>query len=163
MLNPSTATANGLANGTGLKEQFDGGFLYLYAGAAPANADAALDMVNVHTEIAMFSVDGDGVTGLTFDAPVDGLLSKAAAEAWQATTAFDGFESAEPTLTPVFFRLCAAGDDGRGAANTTTGFRIQGTVGSLASGADMVTGETNLAPATLLPMNSFGLRVGSAP
>lgn len=163
MLIPSTATANGLANGTGLKEQFDLGFLYLFAGAAPADADAALDMVNVHTQIAKFTVDDDGTTGLSFDTPVAGLLSKAEAEAWRSTAAFDGFESAAANLTPVFFRFCAAGDNGRAAANASTGYRIQGTVGSLASGADMVMGETTIAPGAELPVNSFGLRVGTAP
>lgn len=163
MLKITTATANALANAIGLKEQFDNGFLFLFAGLPPASADTALDMVNVHTQIAKFSVDDDGSTGLTFDAPSGGLLSKAAAEAWLATTAFDGFESAEANLTPTFFRFCAAGDTGRGAAHASTGYRLQGTVGNLSSGADMEMGETDLAEAVELPANSFGIRIGQAP
>lgn len=159
----TNATANGLANGTGLKEQFDSGFLYLFVGAIPATADEALDMVNVHTQVAKFTESDDGVTGLTFDAPVAGLLSKAAAESWQATVAFDGFDDAEASLVPTFFRFCAGADTGRGAADSSIGYRVQGTIGSLSSGADLVMGETTVEPADLLPVNSFGWRVGQAP
>lgn len=157
----STATANALANALGLKSQLDGGRLYIFAGPVPATADEALDMGADHTEIVEITESGDGSTGLTFDAPVAGLLSKAAAESWQETAAFDGAESAEPTLLATFFRFCAAGDDGRAAANATTGYRLQGDIGNLASSAAMKMSNPTRTNAALVNIDSFSARLGS--
>lgn len=118
---------------TAFKTEIDGGFLYLFAGSVPATPDLALDMGSDHTEVAMLSVDDDGVTGLTFDAASGAVIAKDS-DVWEGTIAFDGFEDAEVTLTPTFFRFCAAGDDGRAAATTP---RLQGTVGGPASTADL--------------------------
>lgn len=158
----SEALANALGNAGGIKELLDGGNLYLYAGPVPATADAALDMVNDHTEVAKFTESGDGTTPLTFDAPSARVVSKASSESWQATTAFDGAEAAEASLEITFYRFCPAGDDGRAAADPSTGYRVQGTVGDLLSGADLKMNDPNKAEAVLLPMNSFGWRLGPA-
>lgn len=147
------------AMGDAASALLDGGNLYLYAGPVPASADAALDMVNDHTEVAKFTESGDGTTGLTFNAATGRVVSKTSGESWQATTAFDGAEDTEPSLLITFYRFCPAGDDGRGAA---TGARIQGTVGNLLSGADLVMNDPNKAEAVLLPINSFGWRIGPA-
>lgn len=154
----STASANGILNGTGIKEQLDGGFLFFFAGPVPASADDALDMDNDHTEIAKFTESADGTTGLTFDAPTDGALAKAAAESWQSNAAFDGAEDGESSLTATFFRFCAAGDDGRGAANTSTGYRVQGTIGSLTSGADLRASNPVITDEALVPIAGFAIR-----
>ena len=157
----STATANALANALGLKSQLDGGRLYIFAGAAPATADEALDMVAVHTEIVTITESGDGLTGLTFDAPVAGLLSKAAAQSWQETAAFNGFQQASPSLVATFFRFCANGDNGRAAANASTGYRLQGSIGDLASAADMKMSNTTRTNGALVNIDSFGVRIGT--
>ena len=162
-LKPSVATANGCANGTGLKEQFDDGFLFLFAGPIPATADEALDMGADHTEVVKISVDGDGVTGLTFNAPASGVLSKATAETWTGTATFDGADDGEASLTPSFYRFCAAADTGRGAADGTTGYRIQGTVTGLTGGGDLVLGSASITAAALQPIGAFGWRVGPTP
>ena len=158
----TAALANAMGNTGGIKELLDGGNLYLFAGPVPDTADEALDMVAAHTEVAKFTESGDGATGLTFDAPVDRVLSKAAAESWQATTAFDGAEDDEPSLVISFYRFCPAGDDGRAAADPSTGYRVQGTVGDLLSGADLVMNDPEKAESVLLPINSFGWRIGPA-
>lgn len=158
----SEALANAMGNTGGIKELLDGGFLYLFAGPEPATADEALDMVADHTQVARFTESDDGTTGLTFAAPAARVLSKAGGESWQATTAFDGAEDTEPTLTITFYRFCPAGDNGRGVANSSTGYRIQGSVGDLLSAADLKMSDPTKAEAVLLPMNSFGWRIGPA-
>lgn len=156
----STASANAALNAVGIKEQFDAGILYLFAGPVPNTADEALDMVNDHTQVVAISVNGDG-TGLTFDAPVAGVLAKAAAENWTGTVAFDGADDAELSLQPSFFRFCAAGDTGRGAADGSTGYRIQGSVGPAASGADLLIGGTGvLEPTGAQPVGVFNIQIG---
>lgn len=115
------------------KSEMDLGFCYIFTGAVPATPDLALDMGATHTQVAMLSVDDDGVTGLAFSAPAGAVVAKNG-DVWEGTIAFDGFEDGETTLTPTFFRFCAAGDNGRGAASTP---RLQGTVGGPSSTADL--------------------------
>lgn len=117
----------------GLKSTLDGGKLYVFAGAVPADASAALNTTTTHTQVAVFTEANDGTTGLTFGTPVGGLITKDGTEVWSGTVLFDGVDDSETTLTPTFFRFCEDGDDGRGVA---TGARIQGTVGGPSSGAD---------------------------
>ncbi len=118
-----------------VRTALNGGFLYFFAGAVPADADIALDMVNTHTQLAVLSVDNDGSTGLSFAAPVGPVLSKTGSEVWEGTIAFDGKEASETTLTATFFRFCPTGDDGRAAGGS--GARVQGTVGNASSAADL--------------------------
>lgn len=112
-----------------VKSALDEGFLYVFAGPVPATADAALDMVGSHTQLAKLSVDGNG---LTFSAPVGNVLPKAPSEEWEGLIEFEGANAGAPSLSPTFYRFCAAGDDGRGAS---TGVRLQGTAGGPASNA----------------------------
>ena len=118
-----------------MKASLDGGFLYVFAGPVPANAADALNVVDDHTELVKMSVNGDGTTGLTFATATGALLSKTVSEVWKGVIAFSGAEDTETTLVPTFYRFCATGDNGRGAA---TGPRVQGTVGGPSSGADLV-------------------------
>lgn len=135
----SLGLRNALLASSGLKESLDGGFLYIFAGTVPADADAVLDMVATHTQIAKISVGNDGTTGLTFAAPSNGVLNKTGAESWEGTVAFDGADDGETTLTPTFFRFCGPSDTGRTAGGTTAK-RIQGTAGGPSSGADLDVG-----------------------
>jgi len=92
------------------------GFIKLYSGAEPANADAAI----TGTLLSTISVNSTG-TGLSFDtAAVAAVLSKAPAEVWSGTNAAGG--------TATYYRHVAAGDDG---TLSTTQARIQGTVGTV--------------------------------
>ncbi len=113
----------------GFQNALDGGFLYVFAGPVPASADAALDMVGSHTQLAKLSVTG---SGLTFSAPVGNVLPKAPSEQWEGLIAFEGANAGAPSLSPSFYRFCSAADDGRGSA---TGVRLQGTAGGPASNA----------------------------
>lgn len=144
----SDALANALLDGASLKTQLDGGFIYIFAGPVPATADAALDMTNLHTQLAKIAANDpavdDGTVGLTFAAVASNrALVKSANETWAARVHFDGKDAGAAgtdALTATFYRHCAAGDNGRAAGSGSTP-RIQGTVG--VSGADMVL--TNVA------------------
>ena len=141
------------------KDGLDGGFIFLFAGPVPEDADVALDMVTLHTELGKITESDDGVTGLTFAAPADGVMLKNASETWSCTTAFDGAESAEATLTPTFFRHCTDSDNGRGAANETTGIRIQGTLSGPGGGGDIVLGTATLAEGVLQGIGDYSVDV----
>lgn len=118
-----------------LKAELDGGRLFFFAGPVPATAEEALDMATDHTQLVEMTEGGDGATGLTFDAPVDGAMVKAAAEEWTGLIAFDGAEDGETTLEATFWRFCPAGDNGRGV---TTDVRLQGTIGGPGASIPMV-------------------------
>jgi hypothetical protein len=152
MFTVSLATGIGLA--AALKTQLDAGFLYLFAGTVPTTAEGALDMVSTHTQIVKISLTG-GATGLTFATPTAAVLSKTVAEVWRGTSAFSGANQANPTLTAAFFRFTTAADDGRGAANPATGYRLQGTVSGPGGAGDLVIGNAVIAPAFLQNIDNF--------
>lgn len=150
----SVASRNGVLNGTGIKEQFNLSFLYIFKGAVPATAEEALDVVTAHTEIVRVSNNSTG-TGLTFANPAAGVLSKTGAEVWSGVAALDGFDEVTDPATPTFYRLCAAGDNGRGVADGTTGYRIQGSVGGPGSGADLVLGAATITNGATQPIAAY--------
>lgn len=122
-----------------IKTALDGGRMYWFSGAVPANASAALDMVSEHTQLVEMTESGDGTTGLTFAAPSGDSMLKDGTEVWRGLIEFDGAEDAATTLPATFYRFCAAGDDGRGAAS---GPRLQGTIGP--AGSDIPMANTDL-------------------
>lgn len=144
-----------------VKSRLDGGLLTLFAGTVPRAAADALDLANVHTQLVRISLNSTG-TGLTFDVPVNGVLTKAPAEVWRGTTQFEGVDASQTTLTPTFYRFCAAGDDGRGAADALTGFRLQGAVGGPSSGAELRLGVATLTAGNEQPVGDFGWRLPQA-
>lgn len=109
-----------------LKTALDGGRMYWFAGPVPNGAEAALDMSNDHTLLVEMTNGGDGITGLTFEAPSGNALERSTSEDWTGLVEFDGAQAASPTLTPTFWRFCADGDNGQAAA---TGPRLQGRIG----------------------------------
>lgn len=142
-LKATTASKNAALNSIGVKEQFTLGFLFIFSGPVPATADEALDVVADHTQLVKIS-NNSTATGLTFDNPASGVLPKKASETWAGLNTFDGVDDAETDLTATFFRLCAAGDNGRGIADGTTGYRLQGSVGGPSSGADLQLADAEL-------------------
>lgn len=160
----SAALRNGMLQGSSLKEQLDGGFLYVYAGTVPADADAALDMTNVHTQLVKVTSDAvpadSGSTGLNFDTTAsNGALAKAPAETWAGKINFVGKDAAQAgvgPLTATFFRFCAAGDNGQAAGSGSTP-RIQGTIGT--AGADWIVTSASLSDNG---SNTFGANTAEA-
>lgn len=116
----STGLANKVLDTGSVKSIFAAGFLKLYSGSAPADADAAV----TGTLLCTISISSGG-TGVNFDtAAAAGVLAKAPAETWSGVNAATG--------SAGYFRHVAAGDTG---ASSTTQARIQGTVGTV--GADL--------------------------
>lgn len=158
----SLALRNALLVGSSVKEELDGGFIYIFAGAVPASADAALDMATEHTQLVKIAADAvpvdDGVTGITFEAAaVNGALPKESTETWVGKVHFVGADAADAGVAPLtatFFRICGAGDDGR-AAGTASTPRIQGTINT--AGA-----ELNVTTVALDDngTNTFGIAAG---
>lgn len=125
----SEALRNAVVATGSLRATINSCFLVFFAGPEPDLAETALDMVATHTQLARLTVNNDGTTPLTFEAAAThGVLTKTAAEVWKGLVAFDGAHAGETTLTPMFFRLVLAGDDGRAAG--TAQVRIQGSIGT---------------------------------
>lgn len=128
----STGMRNKLLDGGatgGYKNALNLGFIAILTGSQPTSPDSPA----TGTLLGTVSVNGAG-TGLTFDASVAGVLSKAAAETWRFTGLADG--------TAGWFRHYAPGDT---ITNTsTTAARIDGAIGT--SGAEL--NLTNLAITT---------------
>jgi hypothetical protein len=117
------------------------GFLKLYAGAVPADANAAVAPAVL---LATISVNAGG-TGLSFEAAaVSGVLSKAAAEVWQGVVG--------SSATCTFFRFVAVGDDG---LLSTTQRRLQGTVALV--GGDLNLSNVALTAASVQTINHFNV------
>jgi len=123
------------------KAAMDLGFLKIYEGAVPADADASLGAAGL---LCTLSVDGLG-TGLTWEsAAVSGVLSKTVAETWQGTNTDSG--------TASFFRFVTAADTG---AASTTEMRVQGTVGLV--GAELNLSSVTLTVSAVQTVNHFNV------
>lgn len=120
----STGMRNKMLDGGatgGIKNALNLGFINIYSGPQPANADLAA----TGTLLGIVSVNAGG-TGLTFDAASNGTISKAAAETWK-------FNGQGGGGTAGWFRFYpAAGTPGAGSS---TEARIDGSIAT--SGADM--------------------------
>lgn len=154
----TVACLNKLLDSTGIKEQFTAGKLYIFSGVVPSSADEALDMVGTHTQLVVITVSGGG-TGVTLGTPSGGIVPKNPSETWSGTNTFDGVDGGETELTPTFYRFCQGSDDGRGAANGSTGYRVQGTVGLTGTGADLTLGAATLTAGNTQQINDFYIQV----
>lgn len=140
----SSALRTAMLGTQGVSELLTNGKIYIFSGPVPATADAALDMGASHTQVAVIS-DAGGSGGLTFETATNGVLSKLNSQTWQGTIAFDGAQSASANLPATFWRFCATGDTGRTAGGAST-YRVQGTAGGPADGAEMDVGTAALIP-----------------
>ena len=132
-LKSSTGLKNAVLATSSFKAALDGGKVRIFAGALPADADAA----ETGTLLCEVSLNGTA-TGLTFAAAA-GTISKDAAEVWSGTNVATG--------TATHYRFVAPGDTG---ALSTSEARLQGSVGRI--GADLNISNTNLtsgAPQTI--------------
>tara|TARA_R110002110_G_scaffold415835_1_gene657226 strand:+ start:41727 stop:42185 length:459 start_codon:yes stop_codon:yes gene_type:complete len=135
MLRFSTGLRNGILNATGVKEAMADGVIRIYSGAQPASADTAPAgtlLLEVTVNGGAFA-HGSAANGLEFDDPVNGVLSKAAAEVWRGNGLAAGVAG--------WFRFCANPADAGGASSTLA--RIDGSVGR--TGADLNLSNTNVA------------------
>ena len=130
----STGLANHLLVTGSLKNALDAGFIKVYAGTVPADADAAITGT---TLLWTISVGGAG-TGLTWDTtPVNRALVKPSAATWSGATIVG---------TASYFRVVGSADDG---LLSTTQPRLQGQVGMVAgANTDMYVADTTFAVGT---------------
>ena len=145
----STGMRNKLLDGGatgGVKNALNLGFINLYPGSQPLSADTGA----TGTILGTVSVNGDGVTGLGFDAASAGAISKAAAQTWRFTGLADGLAG--------WFRFYAAGDTPSGTS--TTAARIDGSIGS--AGADMNITNVNIQTGALSTVDSFTINMPAA-
>jgi len=134
-----------------LKSRLDGGFLYMYSGTQPASAEDAA----AGTLLAAFSIDGLGVTGLTFTTGDNaGEMKKTVAEAWEAVGLADGtarwwrFQRLDTNEATTRAAAAAA------AGGTTE--RVDGSVG--VSGADLTAASVQIAVLAPQTISTFVLR-----
>lgn len=137
----STGLRNYMLDTGSFKGAMDLGFLRIYKGTVPATADDALGSAAILTEI---TVDADGVTGLTFDAAVSGIIPKASAETWQGENSDTG--------VATFFRFVQPADTGNAVPEE---LRIQGTVGTV--GAELNLSNTTLTALGIQTINHFNV------
>ena len=133
----STGLRNGLLNSTGLTAALDGGFINIYSGAPPADADAAA----TGTLLCVIS-EGGGGTGLHFDAPADGILPKDSTQVWSGTNLATGVAG--------YYRHVAPSDTG---GLSVTQPRLQGAIGL--AGYDMNLSGTSLTSGATQTMDFY--------
>lgn len=143
----STGLRNYMLDTGSMKAGLAGGFLKIYKGAVPADADAAA----TGTLVLTVSVNSDGVTGLSMAAAAAaGVLAKAA-EVWS------GVVEAGGPHTAAYFRFVTAADDG---TLSTTQRRLQGTIGT--AGADMNLASTELTSGATRTIDYFNVALPTA-
>ena len=147
-LNFSTGFKDAILDTGSLKATFDDGFITIYAGTVPANADADLGGA---TALVTYSDGGAapaGGTGLDLATAgaVAGAISKEPGQVWEGT--------AVATDTATFFRYRELVDAG-GAS--TTAIRIQGTVGG--GGADLFVTSTSFTSAVAYTLDMFSISI----
>lgn len=121
-IRPSTGLRNYLLDTNSLDAGLAAGFIRIYSGTPPADADAAV----TGTLLCTISIASGG-TGINMAAAATGgVLTKAAGETWSGVNAATG--------TATYYRHVQAGDTG---VSSTTERRIQGTVGTVGTDLEL--------------------------
>lgn len=146
----TNALRTALLGTQGVSELLTNGKIYVFAGTVPNSADDALTMGSTHTLLAVID---NGGSGIHFNTPTNGVLSKLNSETWSGTFAASG--------TPSFYRLCASGDNGQGAGGAAT-YRIQGTAGGPNDAAEMDVGASPVTSGNSVTLNVGTIRQPAA-
>ena len=141
----STGVRQALLGTAAFQTEFALSFINIYTGTQPSSADDAA----TGTLLATIYSDGAAV-GLSFDAPVAGAISKAAAQTWSGTAVADG--------TAGWFRLYEATDTP--ASSSTTNSRIDGNIAT--SGANMNMSNTFIANGAVQTISTFTITLPAA-
>jgi hypothetical protein len=145
----STGMTNKLLDGGttgGIKGAF-GGYLAVFAGSQPADADTGSGAAVL---LGTTTNNDDGTTALAFDATVAGVISKAAAQNWK----FHGLT----TGVAGWFLLYQTGDTYTGSS--TSYARITGTIGT--AGADLNISNTSIVTAAVTTIDTFTISIPKA-
>jgi hypothetical protein len=137
----STMARNKLLDGGtsgGIKGAFNLGFMNIYSGSQPSNADTGA----TGTLLGTVSVNGAG-GGISFDPSVAGVIAKAAAELWRFTGLAAGIAG--------WYRLYEATDTPGNTQSTKA--RVDGAIGS--SGADLNLTNLQIQPGQVNTCDAF--------
>jgi len=136
----STGLRQALLGTQDFQTEFALSFINIYTGSQPSSSDDAA----TGTLLATIYSDGAAV-GISFDAPVAGVVSKAVAQTWSGTSVAEG--------TAGYFRLYEAADNP--ALLSTTNSRIDGNVAT--SGANMNMSNTFVANGAVQTVSTFAI------
>ncbi len=107
----STGLRQELLGTADFRSAFAVSFINIYSGAQPASPDD-----DIGTSVLLATIYSDGAAvGISFDAPVAGVVSKAVAETWSGTALATG--------SAAWFRLHDSTDASPEAASSTAVFR----------------------------------------
>ena len=136
----STALAESIMGGSSIKTTMDLGFIDIYSGTVPADADESIGTATLLCRVSLNST----ATGLTL--LQDGrLLRKPPADVWSGTN--------EATGTATFYRQVLTGDTGD---LSTTDARIQGEVG-LTNYSEMTLTDTSFVSGSTFSLGGYVL------
>lgn len=127
------------------------GILYIFSGSQPATADAAATgtlLMKVTVGSGAFA-HGTATNGVDFDAPVAGVMAKAAAEVWSGV----GLPAAGAGTTAGWFRHCGNPDDNLGVSTTLP--RIDGRIST--SGAEMSLSNLTIVEGASTTVDTYSL------
>jgi len=133
--------------GGGLKGAFTSGYMAIFAGTQPSDADTGAGSA---TQLGKVTKNDDGTTVITFDAAVLGVSSKAVAETWR----FHGLAAG----TAGWFRMYVSGDTI--TADSTSAARFDGSIGT--AGADLNISNTNIIFSAVTTVDSFTVTLPKA-
>lgn len=140
-LKASTALRNNMLVTSSLKSQLDGGFIKIFSGTVPSDADSSIGAAEL---ICTITKDGDGTTGLSMaSVAASGAISKAN-EVWQGVNTTTG--------TAMFWRFVKTGDTG---GTSTTEVRLQGN--AAVSGSELVMTSVTLVSGATQTIDYFSV------
>ena len=131
--------------------ELDLGFLYIYTGTQPANADLAASGTLLAT-----IANADGSTGITFEAPVLGVMPKTAGETWSGAAVAGGtagwFRHHELDTNKATTETTAAASS---AASSAGASRYDGAVA--VSGAELDMSNTTVVNLAVQTITTFSV------
>lgn len=140
----STGARNGILLTSPLKTLLAAGFVQIYSGIAPANADNAIGSAGTNVLLCTISNNSTG-TGINLDVTATGgIILKLGSEVWSGTNAATG--------TASFYRHVAVGDTG---VLSTTQVRLQGDIAT--SGVEMNLSSTSLTSAATQTIDYYSI------
>jgi len=134
----STGLRQDLLGSADFKTKFTASFINIYSGSQPASADSPA----TGTLLATIYSDGAAI-GVSFDAPVAGAISKAAAQTWSGTAVATG--------TAGYYRLFEALDDP--TLQSAVKARLDGAIAT--SGAELNMSSTAIVASAVQTITSF--------
>lgn len=130
---------------------FANGRIHIYSGSRPQAGDNALTgtLLGIVTENGLPFTPGSTTNGLNFDAAVNGVVTKAAAETWQFAGLANG-------IAGYFVLLPNSADDGT-VDSGKTHRRYIGTIGT--SNADLIMSNPQVVLNAVKTVDEFSLAI----